>query len=717
MAKLSKSISSPADSTQKRKNIQPALEDDGEKSRVKKRSRRGMTFGDLTVLLRMPMDILFKVLGHLLPLDLLNLSRTNKEFRLMIMSRTSLHLWKVSFDQFPGIPECRPNTSTPRWASLVFEQHCHNCLKSPVRVVEWRLGVRYCARCAKSMLCEESLSPYDSDSLGSLLPHRVIKDGRRGIFVRSQLEEMQNSLGRLPWEKKEAFKEERKTLVQRIHEHADRSAQWALTQAHERSHEIDAVRHRRKEAIVAKLTALGWGDEVGQIAEVDSLEKHKFVKAPKPLTERIWENIKADLVSYMEEMRAKRLIRERLALLNHRKAITIGVLRAYKASRLDCCDVFPGPPDFCGLPEVKAIVDRPSESVVNEGSFTDIVAALPELIEGWRGSLHRQLVNRIVAQQEGRLKDPVSSSHYRLYSLTPEGHRIVQSDKPHRMYQQIMARIRLASTVFKCDRCSCTRSYWASSAAPMRQAVLCGESDGNPLYILPSPPLFYPQVFGHRCLCTSSQLQTSLNDRNDPSTSLGFSVTDRSAWSSDLLRVDFRASKFAEEIVRVCGLDPMVATAKQMDDMFARVVCVACAVDEEEGFLEGMNWRAAIHHATRRHIGDEDRVQWHKLPENDSVKVRNLEANMIELFRSSPQVIPTHSGDPTINEVDAWSCFHCLDLPCERGSMSLHDVQTHVRNQHGQNSPAANRDFFKALEAWPEGMICTPVRFEATASH
>jgi hypothetical protein len=58
------------------------------------------------------------------PLDLINLSRVNKEFRATFMSRSARFVWTRVLEGVPGLPGCPLDMTEPQYASLIFEQHC-----------------------------------------------------------------------------------------------------------------------------------------------------------------------------------------------------------------------------------------------------------------------------------------------------------------------------------------------------------------------------------------------------------------------------------------------------------------------------------------------------------------------------------------------------------------------------------------------------------------
>jgi hypothetical protein len=107
----------------------------------KRRAKGKAKVGQLEGFMSVPMDVLFKVtafhgcvsvahvahqiFGHLLPLDILNLSRTTEEFRRVLLHKSSVSVWKAARANVPGLPECPQFMSEPSYANLAFDQHCH----------------------------------------------------------------------------------------------------------------------------------------------------------------------------------------------------------------------------------------------------------------------------------------------------------------------------------------------------------------------------------------------------------------------------------------------------------------------------------------------------------------------------------------------------------------------------------------------------------------
>lgn len=66
-----------------------------------------------------------QIFRFLHPRDLLNLARTSKDFRALLLNRSSALFWKTSRKQIEGLPEIPDHVSEPAYANLLFCNHCH----------------------------------------------------------------------------------------------------------------------------------------------------------------------------------------------------------------------------------------------------------------------------------------------------------------------------------------------------------------------------------------------------------------------------------------------------------------------------------------------------------------------------------------------------------------------------------------------------------------
>lgn len=58
-------------------------------------------------------------------MDLLNLSRTCKSLRELLMDKSSMFVWKTARRQVIGLPDCPADLTEPEYANLVFCARCH----------------------------------------------------------------------------------------------------------------------------------------------------------------------------------------------------------------------------------------------------------------------------------------------------------------------------------------------------------------------------------------------------------------------------------------------------------------------------------------------------------------------------------------------------------------------------------------------------------------
>ena len=109
-----------------------------------------------------------QIFCYLLPCDILNLSRTDKEFRNLLMQRSAIPFWKNARKNVPGLPEPFAEMSEPAYANLCFSPHCHVknssplfvidcvnclqqvCLRSNVQDVIWNFRIRLCNDCKRT---------------------------------------------------------------------------------------------------------------------------------------------------------------------------------------------------------------------------------------------------------------------------------------------------------------------------------------------------------------------------------------------------------------------------------------------------------------------------------------------------------------------------------------------------------------------------------------
>ncbi|KAF6754195.1 hypothetical protein DFP72DRAFT_379144 [Ephemerocybe angulata] len=705
--------------------------------------RRNKRSGKLASFVSMPLDVLHEIFGHLHPYDLLRLTRTTKEFRRILLHKSSISTWKTSFEHVSNLPPCPPEMCEPAWANLAFSPHCHYCPANGIRHVEWKFRVRICSKCCSPQLIEAEYNdtlanvyyaiPGGLGTLGNdidgglatfckLVPNREGKRYKR-VFLRDQLVEFRDKLQSLnDPEDKAAYLESRLEWIQELNMHAANCEAWAHNQADDRVGELNKLRKDRRDAIVKKLEELGYKKDVQFRHTTQDIGREAFANKPQRLTERIWKNVKPMAIEYIENVRKLRLQAEHNDLVLARKRLACEYLKNYKNSRLPCTDIFPEPPDFCDFDPVRRIYNQPSEVVVDLSSFNVLNDTMPDLIKKWRKDVHSGIRNVF-------LKNMTASFAPGNFDL-PEW----TNDEV-----EVRRRMSLATTVFTCEQCS-TRGL---NGGPLDEWDMFGlpnlydsedeyfEFDDKPRSVM---PMFYPQIMAHPCLTrfvlvNSYFLQelyesTASKPKRDPSIYLDNCLKQRRKWNGNHITLDKHASKVAEKIVTMAGLDPVLATTEDMDTLDARFKCHECtglvtAVNppppSEDGMEEDnpdivladnperyavLSWRAAVKHQVDRHVQGINPGSM-LLPAAERQPVISMD-NLHLLDRNDPCWAAGKEKEALMQEEAAtvWCCALCRDTPQEHEApIELGRMKHHLKLKHKLDNPVLDRDYYKHFAA------------------
>ncbi|EUC57213.1 F-box-like protein [Rhizoctonia solani AG-3 Rhs1AP] len=106
-----------------------------------------------------------QIVSHLLPADLISLSRCNKSLRNLLMNRSSKHIWTSAMENVEGLPPCPPEMSEPYYARLLFLPDCTICGGSEDCEPYLKLLLRLCVKCRSKHLMTIPLPPRGQDEL------------------------------------------------------------------------------------------------------------------------------------------------------------------------------------------------------------------------------------------------------------------------------------------------------------------------------------------------------------------------------------------------------------------------------------------------------------------------------------------------------------------------------------------------------------------------
>ncbi|KDR81903.1 hypothetical protein GALMADRAFT_240195 [Galerina marginata CBS 339.88] len=272
------------------------------------RGRRGFLKG----LLDMPLDILFETFGRLEPLDLLRVSRTSKTLRKILMSRTSITIWRQSLSFMGGLPACFPGMNEPQYSYLMFDETCYFCGTRNAKQVIMLARLRCCRKCGLTKFKRLRGPLHIKSEILDITPYtcQLSSSQYAGDQIKYYVEEMEKLYTEYTSFKEPALQKSWLSHKRKEFKVMKKAfpACYKYLEGHEGKHieELELMRSKRAAAIIAKLQSLGWEDELGKM-DIGELHEHPAVKHGKELTERGWKAIESRMILFMENSRRERL--------------------------------------------------------------------------------------------------------------------------------------------------------------------------------------------------------------------------------------------------------------------------------------------------------------------------------------------------------------------------------------------------------------------------
>ncbi|KAF7357202.1 F-box domain-containing protein [Mycena sanguinolenta] len=288
----------------------------------------------------MQLDIVLEVLGYLHPLELIQISRTNKNFHGLLNSAITDLTWRKSFlvEDYPDLPEgrlpqCPSAISGRRWTKLLFgPQTCWECGQSGTDP-DYTIWRRVCATCAEGNLLDTMPGYSETHELNSIV-HRtrlyMETDEERGRFWRSdgltiatQYETCTENGGS---EAGLHFIEEQRTLVSKNLELSAECHYWAFDICDkDRNTSMYAERHYRITRSVMKRLITEGFDERDVNASSYDISNCETLYRIRRLTSKLWYRTRPYVLPYVIGAQTRRLTQERETRLRLRKKAIIQI--------------------------------------------------------------------------------------------------------------------------------------------------------------------------------------------------------------------------------------------------------------------------------------------------------------------------------------------------------------------------------------------------------
>ncbi|KAI0723949.1 hypothetical protein C8T65DRAFT_599659 [Cerioporus squamosus] len=634
----------------------------------------------------MPLDILYEVFLHLHPYDLLHLARTTKTLRRMLMTRSASTIWRRARENVPGLPDCPKDMSEPAYANLMFDPHCHFCLKARVLKVMWACRVRCCKSCFKDHFVElgevfKACHPqYDALRPAAMLPAEVVND--RLYFLKRDLTKLLEHLATLNGDEAalKAVEAERMQAVEEQEDTIDALEAWRIAERRRRREERTELIRRREDQIIERLRQCGFDDLEYMTPDVCTrFMDHPLVKQPKELTDRIWNNIKGRMLAWAEGARAELRLHRRCELYTTFLYLFREVLDEYYAQH-HYPEVVPSVADFSWYtPTFREILDKERDEKERDEMFAalimrdDFVETIEAFVKDWRRDMARRLYDMIPPE----VRPPLSIRHKhqhdgRKHEVNEEGHAARQDD-PSLTDEQISRALNASVTWFRCTVNGCL--------------------------------LDYPRVLAHECAKTGPPVNPDPKTDMDDLQNAYNIILKEFPWNftGDKIVYDMDAHRAAEKVVRVTLTNtnavPNLTDKFWLDNLDGRYVCSECSKD---GCLCVMPWRVAVKHLSEeKHRGKD--VQLTVLNVEDRIEVLDQEAEAAEFADEHYKV---------------WGCIR---NGCRTPAMTMWDLQDHSLVHHRVKVPLQGVDYDLHPDAvtapdvpadaamYPEELFTTPI--------
>ncbi|KIK59276.1 hypothetical protein GYMLUDRAFT_675937 [Collybiopsis luxurians FD-317 M1] len=467
-----------------------------------------------------PLDVIFEIFCHLDPGDLLRLSRTSKNLREILLSKSSQSIWRTARENVQDLPPCPEDLNEPQYARIMFDYSCYVCSRK-LRAIDgilWAFRMRCCKNCVPRVFPSYfepdfvEAQPVEYRKKTDILPSEIYFLNSNAIHqfgshevaarLKSQFEVLQTEEDRQAWMKCKS--EELKAL----REHANLCDTWLQARLHQRAFELIDIRKQRKAAILDRLEKVGWREE----AEImyDQFSNHKLVKQSKKLTDYGWNNIKSQLMEMLSNHKTERLARERRrCILARYKTLHKEYDVVLRTS--DLREPFPTVGDVLNNRLFHDLIwDTPyDEEILPEFFRLKLLEFLPGIIDEWKPKKIQDLL------------------------------AIMQRSVPN----AITSDMRLASSVFTCSTC-CKKVH-------------------------------FPQMFYHRC-CTPIR---QLNGLGNEQCQTPNSYTPPGPWRPDSLVFNISDIQAMKRLIEACNLDPNTSTIHDLHSADPLIECISCAQD------------------------------------------------------------------------------------------------------------------------------------------
>ncbi|KAI1789087.1 hypothetical protein LXA43DRAFT_1096656 [Ganoderma leucocontextum] len=392
----------------------------GAETVAKRKGKSRQTAGSLSELMNMPLDVFFEVAGHLHPLDMLNLARTSKSFRSVLLAKSSRSAWIASLTSVDTLPSCPHNMSEPLYAALLFDHHCFLCGAERAKWVDYAIRLRLCKACYKANIRKGStivgkdvvdlfrtlpLFPCETGSDDEQAQTFALPENRTAAkkYYIAHVNAVIDKYTSLEQQDREAAKRlMEQTLEDVAVTQLDGTVMlvWSKHQILLKETADMRVMVDRKSKIIERLQDLG--HTVGDFPDGGEVWE-KLVRQHKPLTDRIWNNIRPKLEEQIAIEKDRRIRQAFQQRVDNRLDVIVQWYDNYVKEHFTDAErsLMPNVCDARELPSLHGLaLENDAQGALLHSTFLTLTERMLTDVEAYKTSAKRALVDTLCNESE-----------------------------------------------------------------------------------------------------------------------------------------------------------------------------------------------------------------------------------------------------------------------------------------------------------------------------
>ncbi|KAL0951489.1 hypothetical protein HGRIS_008176 [Hohenbuehelia grisea] len=333
-----------------------------------------------------PLEVFLEVFEYAEPRELLQLARTNKTFRAVLMRSKAARIWDQALARIAPPIKCPSYMSLPFFCSVAFESFCSICGIHARNAPYWRLRLRLCPKCKESKT--SSVVRHPQPPLFTQLTGETLRGSRKQIFLVEdsarfwkELEAQKTDKGRVEVDRKYA------QLMRDIRQCSTRIQGWHSSyrkeeEKRERARK-EALLQDRLAQITSKLKAMpGWKDGYNELLE-ECLQSHADVYKPVALEANEWKTLGPSLLRALKQRNTtwalEKRIEEHDRRFDHLEKVVEFFLKAWSP------EFQPDPIEFYQDATIRLFLEEDLNSTMSRDTVRQhVMPLLPRLLDELR---------------------------------------------------------------------------------------------------------------------------------------------------------------------------------------------------------------------------------------------------------------------------------------------------------------------------------------------